>query len=260
MAYTSGIQSNIVDGLLKKNPYLSKLSQADRISIYNEAMRQVAEIRSLYYTNIIDLDVSLIMNQEIIPLSIMKKVDNTLIDDLSELSNAERLLIYRMTLSRIGLLRMLQQQSFYTISNVRSLRSIKNIIFSLQSSINIFTYLSGIRTWNFPLKHKIASSLINIKTKTIRFPYLSHLIAFGLEEITRIRFLLSKQIILINEILKTKNITFPLSKNILIYIGDTFKIRTLIFSLSKSIVGIETYQKYKERNYVFPITKTIEVI
>lgn len=240
------------------------MSIADRVAVYNEALKQVAKIHPIYYDNAGNTG-NLILSYKTQKLSTINLVDEILYDDLYNLSDEERLLIYKVTQRRIGMLRILQKSSYYSISNVRSLivKYSKNLVLSLEYLITALKYQVKESTLRLTLSKTIATIKMAIDNTTLKLPIskrIINIITLGLEYLKTLRMPISKQIVLLKKIELVKTLVLSLSHKIISYAGDKLYEKRLTLLLTKSIISIAAYQNYKERTLVLPISKKIETL
>lgn len=260
MADPKAIQNNIVDRLLIRNPYLKNLSIADRLSTYNEALKQVAIIRPIIYSNCDD-NTFLVTSNEVTTLSNIMAIDNILIDNLSDLTESERLIIYNITQMRIGALRVIQQQSHYTLNNLRStiMYHTKNLLMTLSYNIGLLKYRVEERIKNFPISFRIETLLNQMSTKILTLPIMM-IITQGLLKVAKLIMPLELRISILRKLEYVKNLVCGLSFTIINYQGSKLKIRRLTMSLVIAIIRIASFQKSKERRMVLPLSITIKNI
>lgn len=214
------IQSNIIDGFLQKSPYMSKLSVADRIAVYNEALKRLSEVRNYIYENVTDSGNRVAINMDYMTLSNLKTIDNIMENDLIDLTLEERLLIYNITQFRIASLRIIQKQSHYAVSNVRStyISSLKKFVVPILSNITLIgIFTSHEKLFLLPIEKSIIAATVHLKEKFLELP-------------------LTKVITDILGQTKIKNIAFPISNSIAVVNINAF-IKYLTMSLSTKIIG-----------------------
>ena len=279
-----------IDVLLQKNPYFKGKSIADRLAIYNIALKQLAELRSYFYTNQTSTT-NFTINQSSI-LSSMDSIDDILLDDLSTLTQQERLLIYNMVQSRIGSLRNLQNHHYYLVTNTHGqltritrrefplLKLVRELIYTLisgtkelpiQQSVRIIVYEIKQKIMEFPLLHGIVNfdstiGGIQQKIKTLEFPLLKTILTLSIVQnnfVTKVlEFPLLKSILnVVANSTETTTLEFPLLKSVVnIFAGVTNQIKTLEFPIIHTTVVIESYQYIKESHREFPIIHSINTI
>ncbi len=266
-----------IDKLLKKNSYLKNLSVADRIAVYNEALKQVAELRHYFYSNQ-ESETNFFINLHR-RLSAVDTMDSVLIDDMYDLTLEERLLIYDMTVSRIGSLRNLQDSYHYLISNNREtisnlstlsfpiLSSIQEFVYNIKEKIlqlpilcsmrNYVNYLSE-RTLSLPIQSRIIAGLLS--NKTLNLP-ISAMIGLFLPAIEKIKTLaLPIQLQLNSFHLSIKNLYLPIQATLTAISASLTSEKTLALPMSATLTSIPTYNILNEHTYLLPISASIHTI
>ena len=250
---------NVIDTLLKKNNYLKKLSDADRLSVYNIALLQIAELRNYFYTNQI-LPTNFAINTSQRPLSSIKSIDSIMQNDLQTLSSAERLLIYNMVQTRIADLRVLQNNHYYLSSNVYGTVS-RNIIRELPitNSIILFVYRLREAFRILPIISAIRKVAFVVRKKVLSLPIAARIVL----GITRIKFLSFPIIYSLRTYISyitVKRLSLPIQAVIDYLIINTLSVVNRILPVSYSITIIGEYQYLREKNLAMPINNSIKVI
>jgi hypothetical protein len=245
-----------IDTLLLKNIYFKKLSIADRLAIYNIALKQVAELRNYFYTNQTSITNFTINISNI--LSSMNSIDDILLDDLQSLTQQERLLIYNIVQSRIASLRNLQNHHYYLITNTRgALSHKKTLLLPITNWINEIILIIKEKILTFPISNSIIAFSRSAKVKTLTLPILVSIVA-GLQQSKILQFPIIKTIVLLGIFqTKIKSLVLPIQGVINLLATGTTKIKSLVLPITNSMVTIFASYTIQQKVLSLPILKSI---
>ena len=265
MVNSKGIQSHMmkaIDILLKRNPYIKVLSDADRIAVYNEALKRIAKLREYEYTNQSDLE-TLVVNTQYTNLSAIKTIDNILDDDIKSFSTDERLLLYNIVQDRIATLRVLQHTHNYLITNaLNEIQSVVNLQMSIASMIyNPFMAVKDVlqTILQLPITNKIFNyvneifqTILQLQISNRIFNYITGSyqiikklpIAFAINDVSLIDYFRTK--------LLAMNLSFTIGS------AETMYTTNKVLPLTFTIEPIGEYQYSEQKNLILPLSFTIQ--
>jgi len=265
MVNSKGVQSHMmkaIDILLKRNPYIKVLSDADRIDIYNEALKRIAKLRKYEYTNQSDLE-TLVINTQYMNLSAIRTINNILDDDIKSFSDDERMLLYNIVQDRIATLRVLQHTHNYLITNVlnvidstiilkmpiasmiynpfTAVKDIFQTILQLSITNKIFNYVT--ETFQTVLQLSISNRIFNYITQS--YQVIKKLpITFTISDVSLIDYIKTK--------LLTLNLSFTIESGEIPYVVNK------VLPLTFTIEPIGEYQYSEQKNLILPLSFTIQ--
>jgi hypothetical protein len=269
-----------IDNLLQKNPYIGKLSEADRIAVYNEAIKRIATLREYTYTNQSTSD-QLVINTQY-ELSDITSIDNIISPDISSLSVDERLLIYNMVQDRIATLRVLQHSKDYEVINstfmldiytsmilpiafmiynpATSVKDVHQVIRQLPLSNKLFNYLLNSQEMilELPIKNQITNCILLFENAIRKFP-LTFAIISGLSKNQILQIPIANQVInVVTDYKETKIAVIPITFTINSLEQNNLRTTNITLPISNTIIAISTYQNYQERDMKLPISFIIQ--
>lgn len=239
----------LIDNLLKNNPYFNGKSESQRLDIYNRALRKLSEDRKYLYTNeaIEEGKRMFFQNME---LQILSKV----------IPNAKANLIYlRLAVQRVGTIRAIQKQVYYQTSNIKAnliaqQPKILELLVKQKIQTIVVWYISKMKSME--LSRTIVDIITVTKERILKLPIIgSALIPVEDMITTRIIPVLSSIITpVINSFIITKAVT--LTKTLLDKTSILYSF-SKVLPFSRNIMTIEEYQYLSESTLTLPITKSI---
>lgn len=245
-----------IDNILQHNPYMKNLSEADRLTCYNEALKRIDNMKGILYTN--QKEKQTIHVFDFKKLESSSAYDSTLVDDLYEFTEQERILIYNMVQSRIAQLRILQSNNYYVISNTRGiLRKTKIFTLNLIKSVKDLAIKEKIKRYNFGLKKIIADVYLDVKEKVYSFNLTKAIYNTLVSYPVIYTFSLTK---LVKDLIFSENITrlnMQLIKSVFYITADNTKEAMFQIKLQKSIELVDVYSNLISTQLSMKLNKTI---